>query len=54
MTEANCPNCGAPVAGVMCEYCGTVFSDTSGKMEREMERYWTAKCQIGQMERQEA
>ncbi len=22
----NCPNCGAPVRGSDCEYCGTVFS----------------------------
>lgn len=22
----NCPNCGAPVRGGECEYCGTVFS----------------------------
>ena len=21
----NCPNCGAPVTGRRCEYCGTVF-----------------------------
>ena len=20
----NCPNCGAPIHGVVCEYCGTV------------------------------
>lgn len=23
----NCPNCGAPITGVQCEYCGTVFYD---------------------------
>ena len=22
----NCPNCGAPIAGTKCEYCGTVFN----------------------------
>lgn len=22
----NCPNCGAPVHGTKCEYCGTVFA----------------------------
>lgn len=22
---SNCPNCGAPVRGARCEYCGTVF-----------------------------
>lgn len=21
----NCPNCGAPVSGIVCEYCGTRF-----------------------------
>ena len=21
----NCPNCGAPITGWRCEYCGTVF-----------------------------
>ena len=24
----NCPNCGAPITGDVCEYCGTVFNDT--------------------------
>lgn len=23
----NCPNCGAPITGSKCEYCGTVFKD---------------------------
>ncbi len=23
----NCPNCGAPIKGSTCEYCGTVFSE---------------------------
>lgn len=23
--ETNCPNCGAPISGSICEYCGTVF-----------------------------
>lgn len=22
----NCPNCGAPVQGAVCEYCGTQFT----------------------------
>ena len=22
----NCPNCGAPITGSCCEYCGTIFS----------------------------
>lgn len=25
----NCPNCGAPVQGAVCEYCGTHFVDYS-------------------------
>ncbi len=25
----NCPNCGAPIVGERCEYCGTVFYDFS-------------------------
>ena len=23
----NCPNCGAPITGIKCEYCGTQFID---------------------------
>lgn len=26
----NCPNCGAPVTGEKCQYCGTVFYDWAG------------------------
>lgn len=25
MYRTNCPNCGAPVRGAECEYCGTYF-----------------------------
>ena len=25
--KLNCPNCGAPIRGVECEYCGTMFYD---------------------------
>lgn len=25
----NCPNCGAPISGNVCEYCGTTFYDFS-------------------------
>ena len=25
MKDYNCPNCGAPINGDVCEYCGTVF-----------------------------
>lgn len=27
MKETNCPNCGAPITGRKCEYCGTRFSE---------------------------
>ena len=27
MKELNCPNCGAPITGFKCEYCGTQFFD---------------------------
>lgn len=26
-SQKNCPNCGAPIIGDSCEYCGTVFVD---------------------------
>lgn len=25
--KLNCPNCGAPITGIKCEYCGTQFFD---------------------------
>ena len=25
--KLNCPNCGAPISGFRCEYCGTQFWD---------------------------
>lgn len=27
MRQTNCPNCGAPIEGVKCGYCGTMFYD---------------------------
>lgn len=40
--ELNCPNCGAPISRVQCEYCGTFFVDPyileKEKKELEMER----------------
>lgn len=27
MSEANCPNCGAPIRKPVCEYCGTLLAD---------------------------
>lgn len=25
--QLNCPNCGMPITGTQCEYCGTLFYD---------------------------
>lgn len=27
MDNLNCPNCGAPIRGIECQYCGTMFYD---------------------------
>ena len=37
----NCPNCGAPITGCKCEYCGTVF-----KEEEPAQRFYAdnAEC----------
>lgn len=29
----NCPNCGAPITGRRCEYCGTVFSENTTEID---------------------
>ena len=29
----NCPNCGAPITGDRCEYCGTQLSDDTETVE---------------------
>ena len=34
MTPTNCPNCGAVVHGVQCEYCGTQLHDEAGEVIR--------------------
>ena len=31
----NCPNCGAPIDGVKCSYCGTMFYDFASLMVGE-------------------
>lgn len=33
MNELNCPNCGAPIKGDECEYCGTVFRQRKNEEE---------------------
>jgi len=30
---SNCPNCGAPIVGNKCEYCGTIFNDIQKKYQ---------------------
>lgn len=29
----NCPNCGAPLVGGRCEYCGTLSNDAEEKIQ---------------------
>lgn len=31
--ETNCPNCGAPLVGGRCEYCGTLSPDAEEKIQ---------------------
>ena len=33
MFISNCPNCGAPIVGNKCEYCGTIFNDIREKYQ---------------------
>ena len=35
----NCPNCGAPVNGKTCEYCGTVFSVKNAEYKSDFDKY---------------
>lgn len=37
MSETNCPNCGAPKRGSVCEYCGTHFGRYQGEVTAEVE-----------------
>lgn len=34
MEQTNCPNCGAPLTGCRCEYCGTVDPATEAEIQR--------------------
>lgn len=35
----NCPNCGAPLNGGKCEYCGTITNDVHSEIARlELEK----------------
>lgn len=37
MKKLNCPNCGAPITGDKCEYCGTVFRKQINAEEQSVE-----------------
>lgn len=39
MKPTNCPNCGAPLNGSKCEYCGTITNDVDAEIARiELEK----------------
>lgn len=45
MERTNCPNCGAPLTGCRCEYCGTVdpaveraARETAQRLQAEIDR----------------
>lgn len=39
MKPTNCPNCGAPLKGGKCEYCGTITNDVASEIARlELEK----------------
>lgn len=39
MKPTNCPNCGAPLNGSKCEYCGTITNDVDSEIARiELEK----------------
>lgn len=40
--KLNCPNCGAPISGVKCNYCGTQFFDLAD-MELDKAGYLSIK-----------
>lgn len=37
----SCPNCGAPIKGKECEYCGTHHAKKSEQVRIEVEREYT-------------
>lgn len=37
MERTNCPNCGAPLTGCRCEYCGTVDTSAEKRMRVEID-----------------
>lgn len=38
MEQTNCPNCGAPLTGCRCEYCGTVDTLAEKQMREDIQR----------------
>lgn len=42
--QLNCPNCGAPITGFKCEYCGTQFFDLA---DIEMNKRSYLRMKIG-------
>lgn len=42
--KTNCPNCGAPISGIICEYCGTQFFDLA---DIELYKYGFLRMKIG-------
>lgn len=37
LTPQSCPNCGAPITGWRCEYCGTVFEREPASVRLSLE-----------------
>ena len=41
----NCPNCGAPVFGTRCDYCGTSFTDEA-ELQNRLEELKQRKLEL--------
>ena len=44
----NCPNCGAPVHGDVCEYCGTIIAEYNKKLGALEETLAKLKLELSQ------
>lgn len=44
----NCPNCGAPLVGGRCEYCGTLSPEAEEKIQ-ELRRQMDELVSLGRM-----
>lgn len=43
----NCPNCGAPLVGGRCEYCGTLSPDAEEKIQELSRKVYEAyQCKM--------